>query len=244
MDDAAVHPEPTRLFPVTHLLDMLGMRRASARIKITTAHDTFGLHVDNGRILLASSSRRTLRLGHLLLQRGAVEPLYLHDVLQGRRSIPQGRALGGVLMAEGAVSQPELHATVREQVIEVLCRIVDLDDASMIVIADEPVPDGMEIVPLDTDDVVEEAHRRRAHRAAVNAMQRLLPAPEWFLRLTTQLALISHQLTDQELLVALQVERGLMTLDRVGEQLPLEPLTYKRTVISLLERGYLTAMPA
>lgn len=244
MDEATLHPDLPRLFPLTSLLDMLGLRRASARIKITTGDDSFGLHVDNGRILLASSSRRTLRLGHLLLQRGAVEPLYLHDVLQGRRSIPQGRALGGMLVAEGAVSQPELHATVREQVVEVLCRIIDLEDAAIIVIADEPVPDGIEIVPLDTDDVIAEAHRRKAQRAANYAMQRLLPAPDWFLRLSMQLALISHQLTDQELLVTLHVDRGLMTVDQVGALLPFEPLTYKRTLISLLERGYLTAKPA
>jgi hypothetical protein len=75
-------------------------------------------------------------------------------------------------------------------------------------------------------------------------MQRLLPSPDSYLRLSTQLALISHQLTDQELLVALQVERSLMTLEQIGGALPLEPLTYKRTVISLLERGYLTARPA
>jgi hypothetical protein len=244
VDEVAGHQEPAYPIPLTHLLDMLGLRRASAKIEIRSHADTFGIHVDNGRILLASSSQRTLRLGHLLLQRGAVEPLYLHDVLQGRRSIPQGRALGGVLVAEGAVSQTELHATVREQVIEVLCRVIELDDAAMIVIADEPVPDGIEIVPLDTDDVIEEANRRRSQRAAVRAMQRLLPSPDSYLRLSTQLALISHQLTDQELLVALQVERSLMTLEQIGGALPLEPLTYKRTVISLLERGYLTARPA
>lgn len=223
---------------------MLGLRRMSGRIRITSATDTFGLHVDNGRILLASSSQRTLRLGHLLLQRGAVEPLYLHEVLQGRRSIPQGRALGGVLVAEGAVSQLELHATVREQVIEVLSRVIDLDDASMIVIADEPVPDGIEIVALDTDSLIEEAHRRKAQRVAVRAMQRLLPAPDAYLRLSTQLALISHQLTDPELLVALQIDRSLTTLEKLAGIVPLEPLTFRRTVISLLERGYMTARPA
>lgn len=223
---------------------MLGLRRTSAKIQITSRNDTFGIYVDNGRILLASSSQRTLRLGHLLLQRGAVEPLYLHDMLQGRRSIPEGQALGGALVAEGAVTQPELHATVREQVIEILSRVLGLEDASMIVIADAQVPDGLEIVPLDTDDVLDEANRRRAHRAAIRAMQRLLPAPDFYLRLSTQLALISHQLTDQELLVALQVERSLITLEQLGAMLPLEPLAFKRTVIALLERGFLTARPA
>ncbi len=56
--------------------------------------------------------------------------------------------------------------------------------------------------------------------------------------------MISHQLTDPELLVALQVERGLMTVEQVGYLLPLDALTFNRTIISLLERGYLTAMPA
>jgi hypothetical protein len=244
VDEAAEQSEPAYRIPLTYLLDMLGLRRASAKIEIRSRSDTFGIHVDAGRILLASSSQRTLRLGHLLLQRGAVEPLYLHDVLQGRRSIPQGRALGGVLVAEGAVSQAELHTTVREQVIEVIARVIEMYDAAMIVIADEAMPEGIEIVSLDTDDVIEEAQRRRTERAAIRAMQRLLPAPDAFLRLSTQLGLISHQLTDQELLVALQVERSLKTLDQVGGALPLDPLTYKRAVISLLERGFLTARPA
>ena len=244
MEEVVGQSEPVCPIAVTHLLDMLGLRRASAKLEIRSGKDIFGIHVDDGRILLASSSQRTLRLGHLLLQRGAVEPLYLHDVLQGRRSVPDGWALGGVLIQEGAVSQSELHTTVREQVTEVLSRVCDLERAVMIVIADEPAPDGIEIVPLDTDEVIDEANRRRSRRAAIRAMQRLLPSPDSFLRLTTQLALISHLLTDPELLVALQVERSLATMNHIASVLPLEPLVFKRTVIGLIERGYITAMPA
>jgi hypothetical protein len=40
--------------------------------------------------------------------------------------------------------------------------------------------------------------------------------------------------------VALQIDKGAMTLDRLGSIVPLDPLTLKRAVITLFERGYLS----
>ncbi len=240
MDESTWESTPAHLFPISHLFDLLGFRRISGKIQITSGTNTYGLFVDRGKILAATSSQRTLRLGHLLLQRGAVEPVYLHDVLRGRRSVPHGQALGAALMSEGAVTRAALLATVEEQIVEVLSRVICAEDAMMMVIADEPVPDGIEVADFDTDELFEEAHRRHFRRASARAMQRLLPAHDAPLKLGTHLALISAQLTDPELLVALQVDKGSMTLERLGTVLPLEPLALKRTVISLFEREYLT----
>jgi hypothetical protein len=143
-------------------------------------------------------------------------------------------------MAEGAVTRAALLATVEEQIVEVLSRVICADDAMMTVIADEPVPDGIEVTDFDTDELFEEAHRRHFRRASIRAMQRLLPSHDARLVLKTPLAVISALLTDPELLVALQVDKGNMTLERLGTVLPLEPLMLKRTVISLFEREYIS----
>jgi hypothetical protein len=186
------------------------------------------------------SSLRTLRLGHLLLQRGAVEPVFLHDVLYGRRSLPGGRALGAALIEEGAVTRVELIETVREQIVEVLARLSSIEDATVLMIADAPLPDGIEVVEFDTAQLIAEAHGRHAQRAAIRAMQRLLPAHDVEMTLSVQLALVSYLLSDAELLIALQLDRCDMTLDDLGTALPLDPMSLKRAVITLIERGYLT----
>ena len=240
MEETSEVPASDYSFPVTDVFDLLGFQRATGKIQITAPSESFSLFVNKGRILVATSSLRTLRLGHLLLQRGAVEPVFLHDVLHGRRSVTGGRALGAALIAEGAVTMLDMLATVEEQIIEILARLLSVHEATVLMIADEPLPGGLEIADFDTDALLEEANRRQARRAAVRAMQRLLPAHDVELELSIQLALVSYQLTDSELLVALQIDKGAMTLDRLGSIVPLNPLALKRAVITLLERGYLS----
>lgn len=226
------------MLPVPYLLDLLAWRRASGKVQIVTDGDVYGIYIDAGRILAATSTHRTLRLGHLLLQRGAVEPIFLHDVLHGRRTLVAGRALGAMLVAEGALTLEALAVTVEEQAVEVLSRVLSLERATFLLIADEPLPAGMEIVPLDTARVMDAAVRRQTERASSRAMQRLLPRRDVPLLLTVHLALISHHLTDAELLVALQVDRGGATLDHLVGTLPLDMLTVKRTLIGLMERDF------
>lgn len=222
------------------VFELLGFWRSNGKLQVTAPTESFSLFFDRGRILAASSSLRTLRLGHLLLQRGAVEPVFLHDVLTGHRSLASGRALGPALIEEGAVTRAELVATVREQIVEILSRILAVQGATVLIIADEPLPIGIDCADFATDELIAEANDRHARRAAVRAMQRLLPAHDAELRLCVQLALVSYQLSDPELLVALQVDKGMMSLDRLGRLVPLDPMNLKRAVITLLERGYLT----
>jgi hypothetical protein len=242
LDEAFEIPAAGHPLPMLDVLELLGLWRAHGKIQITSPSESFCLHVDRGRILAASSSLRTLRLGHLLMQRGAVEPVFLHDVLYGHRTLPSGRALGATLVREGAVSLADLAATVEEQIIEVLTRAIAIQDSTVLMIADEPLPAGIDPVEFDTIALLDEANSRHARRAAVRAMQRLLPGHDAQLELTVQLPLVSYKLADPELLVALQVDKGAMTLDRLSSILPLDPFALKRAVINLLERGYLTAL--
>lgn len=231
-------PPMAAALPVPYLLDLLAWRRATGKVQVVADGEIYGVYIDRGLILAATSSHRTLRLGHLLLQRGAVEPVFLHDVLRGRRAIPAGRALGGVLVEEGAVTLEDLAVTVEEQVVEILARLLSLDGATFLLIADEPLPTGMRIVPLDTMRLLDAAVARQSERASSRAMSRLLPRADVPLTMTVNLALISHQLTDAELLVALQIDRNRASLDALYAKLPLDALTIKRTLIGLMERDF------
>lgn len=221
----------------TTILDAIGFHRRSGRVQVVVDGDAYAFHLAAGHVIYATSSQRTLRLGHLLLQRGALQPLYLHDVLRGRRSLDRSSAIGGVLVRDGAVTLEELAAGVEEQAVEVLARVLALNDATFMYHGDEPVPAGIEIVPLDTVRVVEEAERRLLERTAAKVLQRLLPAQDAALYLTSSLAPVSYLLSDAELLVALTIDRGGASLERLGTSLPLDPITLKRTLITLIERG-------
>ena len=117
-------------------------------------------------------------------------------------------------------------------------RIVALTGATYLYHGEDPTPSGIEIVPMDTHAVLDEALVRHMNRASTRVMQRLLPPQDATLHLTVQIALVSYQLTDAELLVALHLDRATSSLRRMSESLPLDPLTLKRTLISLLERGF------
>ena len=54
--------------------------------------------------------------------------------------------------------------------------------------------------------------------------------------MTVNLALIAHQLTDAELLVALRIDRNRANLAALGATLPLDLISIKRTPIGLMER--------
>lgn len=220
-------------------LDVLGIHRRTGTFQVIFDSDAYAIRVQEGNLIYATSSQRTLRLGHLLLQRGAVQPIYLHDVLRGRRTIARDQALGRVLIRDGALSVDDLAAGVEEQAIEVIARVIGLSGATYLYHGEDPIPAGLEIVPLDTARLIRQAELRHAERACTRVMQRLLPSPETTLHLTVQIALVSHQMTDAELLVALNLDRSSSSLRRLGESLPLDSLTLRRTVISLLERGFI-----
>src|SRR5215208_6232242 len=92
------------LLDAVDILDVLGFHRRSGTFQVINADDAYGFHI----------------------QAGALEPIYLHDVLRGRRTIARDRALGGVLIRDGALSIEDLAAGIEEQAIEVLSRVIAL----------------------------------------------------------------------------------------------------------------------
>ena len=113
-------------------LDALGLRWRSGKFVALAGDTTFGLHLDAGRIIFATSTQRSLRLGHLLLRLGVVQPSFLEDVLQGAQVLSNTATLGRVLVREGAISRADLATGVEEQCIEVLTRMIDSPRATFV----------------------------------------------------------------------------------------------------------------
>lgn len=222
------------------ILEGLGICWQSGSIEIVGESDAYELHLHRGHMIFATSSHRSMRLGHLLLQRGSIQPAYLDDVLRGRRSIFPDKALGSVLVRDGAISVADLAAGVEEQAIQVLTRVIALENATFIHHQDEQLPQGIEVIPMNAGRLLDIARQRHHDLVSAHIMQRILPAHDAQLSLSVQLALISHLLTDAELLVALNLDRGVKNMDDLESGLPLDPLTLKRSVISLLEREFVS----
>src|SRR5262249_24106868 len=157
-------------FSVVATLEVLGLRRRTGKIQVVADGDVYGIHVDAGRIILATSSNQALRLGLLLLRRGLVEPLYLQDVLRGRRPAGDRAALGRIRVAGGVLSRADLAVGVQEPCVEVIARILDFDTGTFYFAGDEPVVNTIEVVPLDTDHLLAQASIRQRERMATRAM--------------------------------------------------------------------------
>lgn len=221
-------------------LEMLGLHWRSGKFLALAGEVSFGLHLDAGRIIFATSTQRSLRLGHLLLRLGAVRPSFLEHVLEGAQVFNHSATLGRALIHAGAVTRADLASGVEEQCIEVLSRMIDLPGATFVHVGDNPLPREIEIVPLETDRVLRAAATRSDNRAAIRAMQRLLPEPaERLTAADPDADRAMRSLSEHELLVLVSVRRGIDRLVDLCSNLPLDPLTVKRAVIGLLERGFL-----
>ena len=109
-------------FDVLEMFEVLGFRRRTGKFHVLAGDDSYGVYVDRGRVILATSSNRALRLGVVLLRRGAVEPSRLQAALQPHRLSVESVepiAIGGRLMRVGAVTRDDLAEGVQEQAIEV-----------------------------------------------------------------------------------------------------------------------------
>ena len=219
MDEEFHIPSTTPPYPIPAVLDLLGFQRASGKVQISNATESF-----SPTLIVGESWPRARPCGRcgsgisccsVALSNRLLARCPLRAEVDSR-----WRALGAALVEEGAVTRDDLTATVEEQIVEILARLIALEDATAVMVADAPLPEGIAIAEFDTRSLIAEANQRHAQRAAIRAMQRLLPAPEAELRLSVQLALVSYLLSDSELLVALQLDRGVTTLDRLSGIIP------------------------
>ena len=220
-------------------LDFLGMRRRTGKLTIIAEHEVIGIFLDRGRMVCATSSHDNARLGETLVRQGVLVPERLTRTLSDLEGASPRAALGAVLVADGLVSRRDLVMAVEEQCVDALARILCLHDAVVLFDAQEPPPTALEIVVVNTERALAEASRRRDDHLTRSALGRLSPHPDEPLALAVSIAEIALVLGDNEILVAVAINRTPRTLRQLTEHLEMDEMTVRRTLVRLQERGYL-----
>jgi Domain of unknown function (DUF4388) len=229
---------------VLAILDTLGLRRRTGKILAISSGETYGFYLDRGRMLMASSSWTNLRLGRTLVRRGSLRSDRLEQSLVLQTTLADHPSIGTVLMEDGALTREDLALAIEDQCVAILTRTLEMRDANFLFDRNEPAPRHIEVVPLDTNFLVDEAIRRIDERRAIGAMQRLMPSPTARLALSTAIAEVALDLNDDELSVALAVNRRSPTVIDLLQGLDFNLVRLQRAIISLRERGLLVANEA
>ena len=226
---------------VADLLYLLAIRRQTGKLTISANGDEVYLYLDDGQVILVTSSNQAVRLGRMLIRLGILDADRLRDALQEQEIAGRDRPLGSILIARGWISDDDLGRCVEEQCIEALARVITADRGVFVYARGITASRRTEIVPLNTDRILLEATRRTDE---LSTLRGLLPPPTAPLVVGASIDAEADSLTDTEVLVAATLQSGAGSLAELVDQLGMDEITLWRTVISMRERGLLVVGPS
>jgi len=115
---AALEGSLAHFFPA-EILQFLRLAEASGCLELERPGERAELFVDRGRPVFASTDGRSVRVGEILLHRGAIGSEALERALAEQRLRPVER-LGGLLIAAGAATQRQVAEAVQEGIKRVI----------------------------------------------------------------------------------------------------------------------------
>jgi hypothetical protein len=107
-----------RHFFPAEVLQLLSLAQASGRLELERAGERAEIFVERGQPVLARTNGQTVKVGELLVHRGAVSAETLEGVL--RRPAEPGERLGARLVAAGVATPDQVQSAVRETLRRVL----------------------------------------------------------------------------------------------------------------------------
>ena len=227
---------------LAELLSVLAHRQHTGRLTIISEGEEAQIFLDDGKVILISSSNLALRLGRILLRLGILTIDQLENALRAQDSQIGRRPLGQILLDAGAVSSEGLARAAEEQCIEALTRVMVSKHGTFMFNRDVKPVAKQGLVTLNTDRIVLEASRRADEMVTLRS---LLPGPGTALfAARKQVRLVGDQLTllERQVLDSLSLAPG--TLDDLGLRVPVEEVSLWRTVVSLRERGLIVSQGA
>lgn len=224
---------------VSDLLYLLALRQQSGRLAVVSNGDEVSLFVEQGRMLLVTSSNASLRLGRMLVRMNILSSDRLREALRYQEQFGQGRPLGTILIERGFISESQLHRCVEEQCIEVLARVITTDTGVFVFHRNVRVSPLTEIVPLNSDRILIEATRRTDD---IIALRTMLPDEFAPLILGPNIDNDADRMSDHEIMVASAVHERPTNLRELTERLPLDDVTIWRTLVQMCERGCIIAI--
>jgi hypothetical protein len=96
---------------VGQLLRLLQTVQATGRLELVRAKERTDVFVEEGRTLFARTTGASLRVGDVLVRRGAAPPEAIELVLAVQRDQP-GARIGRMLVESGVLTESEIHEAV------------------------------------------------------------------------------------------------------------------------------------
>jgi hypothetical protein len=224
---------------VADLIDILTKRERTGRLSVKSGGQEVHLYFEGGRLVLISSTDITLRLGRMLIRQGLLDTPRLLEALHAQSESGNRKALGGILLERGWITQSDLARCIEEQSIEALARAV-MDLPGLFVFdAGITRPAHIESSTLDPTTLLAAARER------VNALILLrnqLPGdgvPIFLNPQTTGAKRATDELGPPEAMVVSVLRTGAKTYPELSFHLALDELTLGVAVLALLERGAL-----
>ena len=105
---------------LAELLAVVSSGEKSGIITIRSDAGTAQIHVDEGRIVMASDTLRDERFGEIMLKLGKITQDTLTAALEAQETSGRSRRLGSILVEMGAITQPDQDAAILYQSCEAL----------------------------------------------------------------------------------------------------------------------------
>jgi hypothetical protein len=223
---------------VADLVQLLGLKRQTGKLTISANGEEIALYLEDGRLVLVSSSDLALRLGRMLIRLGLIDPDQVRQALEEQEARQPDRAVGRILIDRGWLSEADLARCVEEQCIHALAQVISVGQGAFVWTRDVTVPRRVEAVPLNADRVLLEAIRRTDELATLRDLLPRFSAP---LLLCGWFDEVAPNLTDEEVLVAAALQTTAGSLAELLVQLALDEMTVCRTVVAMRARGLILA---
>ena len=224
---------------LAELLSVLAHRQHTGRLTIISEGEEAQIFLEDGKVILISSSNLALRLGRILLRLGILSTDQLENALRAQDSQTGRRPLGQILLEANAVTAEDLARAAEEQCIEALTRVMVSKHGTFMFNRDVKPVAKQGLVTLNTDRIVLEASRRADEMVTLRS---LLPAPGAVLvAVRKQVREVGNQLTLLERQVLGPLAATPATLDELAQRVPVEEVSLWRTVVSLRERGLIAS---
>ncbi len=117
------------LFGVINVFQMLYLADGTGKLVLDSSGQKARVYFHQGKLIYARTDADIERLGDYLVRRGILQRTQLEGAKM-RAGIAEGKRIGAILVDGGSLSEAELADAVRDQIKEVIYRLVAIESGS------------------------------------------------------------------------------------------------------------------
>lgn len=227
-------------FSVSDLMMIISRRKRTGRLIVKTGGEQVALYFEDGQLVRVSSGDIALRIGRMLVRQGLLDTPRLLEALHLQAEAEGDVPIGEVLLANGWITEMDLHRCLEEQSIEVLCRAMTSGPGVFTFDPDRQVKRSGDITPLDPVTLIKIAVERTA---ALAVLHERLPdhlTPIFLNVPQSAVPDLLRTLDPPEAAVIGVIKSGPRTYPELAIMAALDEMSLGTSVLTLLENEYIT----